>query len=568
MIGSRETGVIGREKNIEAIAGGEATDREIADEMSISEHAVTPATSHTCVKTEACRNTPAYAVVTSPTALISGTVYKGAKSYDNGVDTPIPRAMVSAWRGKELIAAAETDEKGEYVLSLPVGKGYTLKVALRSHQGCYDTKPKKWGIWSTVVGQCDDIRCPADSQDIGVEYRMLNYGPKNISWELWHTGPIFNKANVVLVHGFRFPWSSTRGKCDKQFAGLAELLQTIEDQYNVWQFEYEDGFWGTLGSMSKYASRLGEAVDRIAKITGNETCSIVAISMGGIIARKYIAMGGESRIDKLLTIATPNMGTLKLQPLRLKWINRFVPRATGELRPDSRLLWDLNTETELSSVPEFATVAGYSRGHTDGMVELSSAKLVESNADGSVAKKVYFAGVNRSHRSISDIRNKHDEVFQLIRSFLRGGVAGISEARVTEEPGDYSAHSFLTFALTEKPRWGMVYPAVVVANTGHRYLGFKVFSQGDRTEDGSYIFTVRLRPDDEGESRIYFGAGKYATVQVHRGQSTVVTEPIHVGSHYTIGRINLQHALKGPRISRDKCIPVEETVSAQSDQLR
>lgn len=489
-------------------------------------------------------------------ALISGTIYKdedGDQMYDALVDIPIPGAIVSAWLGDEIIGVANSDEKGEYVLSAPAGASYTLKVSLPSVEDCYDPEFKRWGPWSTVEGHRGGVRCPADNQDISVEYRMLNYGPDDFSWELWHRGPVFDKEDVVLVHGFRFPGASKRGRCDEQFGKLDDLLQTKEDQYNVWQFEYAGSYRGTLNTVATYASRLGEAVDRIGKLTGNNTCSIVAYSMGGIIARQYIAAGGRSRIAKLLTLATPHMGTLRFEPFNLRWSDRFVPRAAAELRPDSRLLWDLNTRVDSSSAPEFAAVGGYSWGHTDGLIEMGSASLVKFNPDGSVAENLYFAGVNRSHININRIRNKDDEVFRIIRSFLRGGVEGASGLRPAEVPQDYGVHFFLTFTLKENPRWRMIYPSVVVANTRHRYWGFKVFSQGARTEDGSYIFTVQLRPDDDGEARIYYARGKYATVRVHRGQSTIVIEPIGAGS--------VMREKTSSTASQAKALPVAETVS-------
>lgn len=466
----------------------------------------------------------------TPTALISGTAYKDEDSdgrYDARVDIPIPRAIVSAWLRDEPIAVTHADEKGEYTLSVPAGRYYVLKVSLPSKEECYDPDLKKWGIWSTVEGNREGVPCPSNKQNISVDYRMLNYGPKDFRWQLWHKGPIFPKRNVVLVHGFRFLGSTKRGRCDEQFAKLDDLLQTKEDQYNVWQFEYADGSRGTPDTVAVYASRLGEAADRIRKLTENDTCAVIAYSMGGLVARQYIATCGKSRIDKFLTLATPHMGTLRFEPFNLKWADKLVPRAGAELRPDSRLLWDLNTDVSSSSLPEFAAIGGYSWGRTDGVIEMGSTSLVRSNHDGSLSDRLHFVGVKRSHLNINRIGNKKDEVFQLIRSFLHGGVAGISSLRPAEEPKDYNAHFFLTFALKKNPGWQrMIYPSVVVRNTGHRYPGYKVLSQGARTKDGAYIFTVQMKPDDDGEARVYYARGKCATVQVRRGQSTTVSEPI------------------------------------------
>jgi pimeloyl-ACP methyl ester carboxylesterase len=355
---------------------------------------------------------------------------------------------------------------------------------------------------------------------------LNNYGPDASLWELWHRGPIHDGENVVLVHGYRLPLSGRRGRCDQQFADLDDLLQNGDNRFNVWQFECAGRRWGTPRAVATYASRLGEAVARICEITGNHTCSIVAYSMGGIIAREYIRSGGKSVVDKLLTLATPHLGTLRLQPFSLKWPRRFFPRAASELRPDSSLLWDLNTRVDDSLAPEFAAIGGYSWGRSDGLVETGSTSLIRTNSDGSVAESLYFAGVDRSHLSISQITDEDDEVYQMVRSFLLEGVAGISSVRPPERPGDYNVHPLLTFALRERPRWRMLYPSVVVTNTGRRYRGLRVMSQGARTEDGSHIFTVPLKPDDDGEARVFYARGKYATVMIQRGQSTVVREPI------------------------------------------
>jgi hypothetical protein len=223
------------------------------------------------------------------------------------------------------------------------------------------------------------------------------------------------------------------------------------------------------------------------------------------------------------------MGTLRFEPFNLKWPDKLIPRAGAELRTDSRFLWDLNTKVD-SHVSEFAAIGGHSRGHTDGLIEMSSTSLAKFNSDGTVFENLYFVAVNRSHLNINQIKDKGDEVFQLISSFLRGGIAGISGLRPAEKPEDYNVHFFLTFALKDNPRWRMIYPRVVMTNTRHRYWGFRVFSQGAKTENGSQIFTVQLRPDEDGEARIYYARGKYVTAQVHRGQSTIVTEPLNGGS--------------------------------------
>jgi pimeloyl-ACP methyl ester carboxylesterase len=465
-----------------------------------------------------------------PVAAVTGTVFKdedGDGRYSALSDTPIPGAMVSAIINDRVVATAYTDELGKYTLLVPTGMRCTLKAHLYS-EAWYDPELKAWGKWSTVEGQ-KEIQCPSEAQDISISYRLLNYGPRDFSWELWHKGPIFKRKNVILVHGFRFPGASRRGRCDHQFGRLDDLLQTKQAGFNVWQFEYADRSLGTLGTVATYASRFAAAIERIAELTGADSFSVVGYSMGGIIARQYIATAAKSRIDKLLTLATPHMGTIRFEPFNLKWPDRLIPKAGAELRPDSRFLWDLNTNIESSSIPEMAAMGGYAWGHNDGFIEMSSTSPVKFNPDGTVAESFYFVAVNRSHTNINHITNEQDEVFQLIHSFLRDGVQGIRSMRPPERPGDYHVPYFLIFTLKRMPKWRMIYPFVVIPGKKRRYWGFRVFSQGAKTEDDSYIFTVQLRPDDEGEARVYYARDRYATVMLQKGQSTIVRRPLDSG---------------------------------------
>jgi len=479
-----------------------------------------------------------FTLTSASTATISGTVYKDEDEdgiYDANVDIPIPWATVSALIGHEIVAMDCTDQKGEYALSVPAGAHYTLKVALPSGVACYDPESKRWDFWSTIEGGSLCALCPADNQDISVKYRMLNYGPRDFSWELWHKGPLFDTQNVVLIHGFRFPGATKKGRCDRQFGKLDDLLQTKDSLYNVWQFEYADSIRGTPDTLKIYAARLGQAVDRISELTGKNSASLIGYSMGGIIARQYIANGGKSRVNKLLTLATPHMGLLQVGPLSHRlthlmlslWPSKLDPRVAWELRPASKLLWDLNTKVESSTVPEFASIGGHSWGYTDGVIDMTSTKLARLHPDRSVAESVYFTVVNRSHININNIRSKYDEVFELIRNFLSGGVPGLSKMRKSKALEASDSHYLLTFALKKSPGWRrFTYPYVAVTNTGHRCRGFEVISEGARTDEGAYIFTVRLRPEDYGEALIYYAPNRYSTIQINRGESMIITEPL------------------------------------------
>ena len=69
----------------------------------------------------------------------------------------------------------------------------------------------------------------------------------------------------------------------------------------------------------------------------NESFDLVGFSMGGLVCRYYVQiLGGNSRIDRLVTISTPNNGTL------LAFLNGRV--ACREMRPGSPFLQKLNRD--------------------------------------------------------------------------------------------------------------------------------------------------------------------------------------------------------------------------------
>ncbi|MBN1175643.1 alpha/beta fold hydrolase [Candidatus Woesearchaeota archaeon] len=61
-------------------------------------------------------------------------------------------------------------------------------------------------------------------------------------------------------------------------------------------------------NIENYALRLREAVDLVKEKTGRDKVIIVAHSMGGLVAREYISLFGESNVDKLIILGTPDYG--------------------------------------------------------------------------------------------------------------------------------------------------------------------------------------------------------------------------------------------------------------------
>ncbi len=73
----------------------------------------------------------------------------------------------------------------------------------------------------------------------------------------------------------------------------------------IYGFEY----W-TLGRTAAAARQLGWFVDQVRAATGASQVDLVGHSMGGVVARYYVALGGgDGTVNRLITIGSPHGGT-------------------------------------------------------------------------------------------------------------------------------------------------------------------------------------------------------------------------------------------------------------------
>jgi triacylglycerol esterase/lipase EstA (alpha/beta hydrolase family) len=109
-------------------------------------------------------------------------------------------------------------------------------------------------------------------------------------------GDVTGPRPVILVHGYAMnranflPLARRLGK-----AGLGPVLG----------FEY----W-SLGKTASAAKRLGEYVDEVRAATGAAEVDIIGHSMGGVVGRYYVQLGGgDGIVRNLITIGSPHAGT-------------------------------------------------------------------------------------------------------------------------------------------------------------------------------------------------------------------------------------------------------------------
>ena len=123
-------------------------------------------------------------------------------------------------------------------------------------------------------------------------------------------------------------------------------------------------------SIETYASRLNRLVDMVKHKTGKTKVNIITHSMGGLVAREYIRQYGNSSVNKLVMIGTPNHGIQGRVDKYCPIIGESIE--CSQMSINSSFLRKLNSEQTLVDI---YVIAGTGCGDGDGIVELSSALL-------------------------------------------------------------------------------------------------------------------------------------------------------------------------------------------------
>ncbi|RME31940.1 alpha/beta fold hydrolase, partial [Candidatus Woesearchaeota archaeon] len=131
----------------------------------------------------------------------------------------------------------------------------------------------------------------------------------------------------------------------------------------------------TSESIDTYAIRLRDLIEGLRARTGHDI-TIIAHSMGGLVARRYLQLFGTKGVAQLITIATPHFGL----PARAASLCPLfgANKECAEMRQDSAFLAKLNDPARQPQVP-ITTIAGAgcptSGLDGDGVVPVTSALL-------------------------------------------------------------------------------------------------------------------------------------------------------------------------------------------------
>jgi triacylglycerol esterase/lipase EstA (alpha/beta hydrolase family) len=135
---------------------------------------------------------------------------------------------------------------------------------------------------------------------------------------------------VLLLHGVLCNagvWRSMKRRLSA--AGIAPI--------------YAPSYGPPLASIETFAGQVAAKIDEILAATGASQVSIVAHSMGGLVARAYLRKFGGAKVRRVITIGTPHAGSVHA------WM--FPGVSLAQLRPGNPWLAELPAPTAESSPP-------------------------------------------------------------------------------------------------------------------------------------------------------------------------------------------------------------------------
>ena len=169
-------------------------------------------------------------------------------------------------------------------------------------------------------------------------------------------------------------------------------------------------------NIDTYSIRLKEVIDTITYKTGSKKVKIVAFSMGGLVARRYLQIFGEEQVKRIVTIGTPHQG-IEGDILR-------VCALTGEEREcndmnKNSLFMNKLSRSEVPHIP-FKIIYGsgctMDLGEGDGIVLTKNAQL-PGVSSAAIQGQCQGKG-SPLHLDLLDI-DRYPEVYTIIIEFLK-----------------------------------------------------------------------------------------------------------------------------------------------------
>ncbi|MBS3090192.1 alpha/beta hydrolase [Candidatus Pacearchaeota archaeon] len=211
---------------------------------------------------------------------------------------------------------------------------------------------------------------------------------------------------------------STAKRKDSGMLGLSGMPVTFRASYYFDVFKMRGTYIPVQTkseSIETYSIKLRDIIENVKYETSQQRVIIIAHSMGGLVARKYMQLFGNSSIEKLVLVNVPNKG---ITGNAAKYCSMFgADLECRDMNSDSLFLNKLNAEaTEAGIYNIIGTGCKMEESIGDGIVLEENAFL--ENADNYMIKGT-CSGTNLLHGELLDI-SKHQEFYDLILDILKG----------------------------------------------------------------------------------------------------------------------------------------------------
>lgn len=216
---------------------------------------------------------------------------------------------------------------------------------------------------------------------------------------------------------------SEEGAAEKGEWGLSGKPVTVKVTYYYDIYRKEDRYVivpTKSESIDTYALRLNDIVNVVKYKTGKPKVNIIAFSMGGLVARKYMQIFGDESVNKFIAIGSPNQGIIGN-------VAGLCPvfgesKECIDMQQNSLFLNRLNDPARQPSTVKIFNIIGkgcFRDGKdSDGIVLAEQASLngianaKEFFVNGTCSKFGYF------HTELVDV-DKYPQVYQIISEILK-----------------------------------------------------------------------------------------------------------------------------------------------------
>ena len=250
-----------------------------------------------------------------------------------------------------------------------------------------------------------------------------------------------SKYPIILIHGWNGnlnTLSELQNKLDQD--GIAQNKGDIYSSSSTsscnggWpkavsvNFEYYDE--GKDRGIPYYATKLAYAIETLKQCTGSSKINIVAHSMGGLIARAYIANGGSDSANRLIMLETPNYGASNFMANIGQGLTTGEGSDVGLMIPNSSFIREMNNK-DCKNRKQMVNIVSQENGDADKarikenrkndkckdqgwfVRQSTIASVATSSLKGAANQIVYGCGHTNIHSP-----SQCGEAYSTVRSFL------------------------------------------------------------------------------------------------------------------------------------------------------